>query len=186
MAYKAATLGGGQFLSHGCHYVDLLLWFLGRPVRGCHLGTTLGTPWMEGEGTSNVVFEFANRVTAYHFGTWGARGTRLRYSIHIHGTKALIDARLSEGKVFLATFGEGEKLVFEHEPGKSTQGQMAHFAECIRTGRQPLTDGPGSLQGLRVIWRLYEAEARNTVADLRGLGLDEPWDRPGLDRLPQP
>ena len=28
---SAATLGGGQFFSHGCHYIDLLLWMLGRP-----------------------------------------------------------------------------------------------------------------------------------------------------------
>jgi hypothetical protein len=61
---------------------------------------------------------------------------------------------------------------------------MAHFLDCIRTGRQPLTDGPGSLQGLRVIWRLYEAEEKNVAADLRGLGLDEPWDKPGLAVLP--
>jgi hypothetical protein len=27
---------------------------LGRPVRGMHVGTNFGTPWMEGEGTSNV------------------------------------------------------------------------------------------------------------------------------------
>jgi predicted dehydrogenase len=50
----ASTLGGGQFFSHGCHYVDLLLWFLGSPVRGIHMGTNYGTPWMEKEGTSNV------------------------------------------------------------------------------------------------------------------------------------
>jgi hypothetical protein len=35
-----------------------------------------------------------------------------------------------------------------------------------------LTDGPRSLQSLRVIWRLYEAEEKSTVADLRGLSLD--------------
>ena len=27
-----------------CHYVDLLLWLLGDPVRGTHLGTRLRTP----------------------------------------------------------------------------------------------------------------------------------------------
>ena len=53
-----------------------------------------------------------------------------------------------------------------------------------RLSETPLTDGPGSLQGLRVIWRLYEAERRGVVADLHGLGLDEPWDIAGLDRLP--
>ena len=29
---SAANLGGGQFFSHGCHYVDILLWFMGRPA----------------------------------------------------------------------------------------------------------------------------------------------------------
>ena len=50
---------------------------------------------------------------------------------------------------------------------------MAHFLDCIATGARPLTDGPGSLQGLRLIWRLYEAEERGRLADLRGLGLDQ-------------
>ena len=38
-----ARLGGGQFFSHGCHYVDLLLWFFGQPVSGSHTGTNYGT-----------------------------------------------------------------------------------------------------------------------------------------------
>jgi predicted dehydrogenase len=61
----------------------------------------------------------------------------------------------------------------ESEPGKHTENEMAHFLDCVETGARPLTDGPGSLQGLRVIWRLYEAEGRHAVADLRGLGLDQ-------------
>jgi len=77
-ASSAATLGGGQLFSHGCHYIDILLWYLGEPVRGFHLGTNTGTPWMEREGTSNVTMEFEGGVMGYHFGTWGARGTRLK------------------------------------------------------------------------------------------------------------
>src|SRR5699024_7611486 len=57
-----ATLGGGQFLSHGCHYVDLMLWMCGPPTSGVHVGSRLGTPWMEGEGTSDVIMSFANGV----------------------------------------------------------------------------------------------------------------------------
>ena len=67
---RAAQLGGGQFFSHGCHYVDLMLWMAGRPVRGNHYGTNLCTPWMEKEGTSNVTIEFEGGVLGYHFGTW--------------------------------------------------------------------------------------------------------------------
>ena len=63
--------------------------------------------------------------------------------------------------------------------GKHLENEMAPFLDCIATGRRPLTDGPGSLQGLRIIWRLYEAEQQHTIADLRGLGLDE------IDLAPQ-
>ena len=48
---------------------------------------------------------------------------------------------------------------------------MVHFLDCIESGAVPLTNPVDSLEGLRVIWRLYEAEQRGTVADLRGLGL---------------
>jgi len=169
---RARTLGGGQLFSHGCHYIDLLLWFLGRPVKGVHFGTNYGTPWMEKEGTSNVCIQFESGALGYHFGTWGAKGTRLGYSIHAHCTEGMLDAQLTAGRLVAHT-GKGEALLMEAEPGKHVHNELAHFADCVETGRRPETDGPGSLQGLRVIWRLYEAEERGVVSDLRGCGLDE-------------
>ena len=55
---------------------------------------------------------------------------------------------------------------------KLTELEMGHFIDCIETGGKPLADPVGSLEGLQVIWKLYEAEDRSEVADLRGLGLD--------------
>jgi predicted dehydrogenase len=63
-------------------------------------------------------------------------------------------------EVILAMEGESKYL----------QGELAHFAHCIATGAQPLTDGPGSLAGLRVIWALTGNEEKNAFADLRGMG----------------
>ncbi|WP_376774479.1 hypothetical protein [Paenibacillus eucommiae] len=54
-----------------------MLRFLRNPVKGVHRRTNQGTLLMEKEGTSNVTIEFENGVLGYHFGTWGARGTRL-------------------------------------------------------------------------------------------------------------
>ena len=169
---SAAKLGGGQLFSHGCHYVDILLWFLGRPVRGVHFGTNLCTPWMEREGTSNVTIEFENRALGYHFGTWGARGSRLKYSFHAHCRDGMIEAAISEKKLIAHT-KDGEELLMECGSGKHTENELRHFLDCVETGRKPLTDGRSSLQGLRVIWKLYEAEAAGAIADLRGLGLDQ-------------
>ena len=169
-AHSAATVGGGQFFSHGCHYMDILLWYLGEPVRGVHMGTNLGTPWMEREGTSNVTVEFEGGKLGYHFGTWGARGSRLRYSFHAHCEKGMLEAAITERKL-IAHVGRTQEVLLECEAGKHTQNELAHFLDCIETGAAPLTNGADSLQGLRAIWKLYEAEEQNAVADLRGLGL---------------
>ena len=174
--HRRATLGGGQLFSHGCHYVDILLAWLGAPLEGTHMGTRLGTPWMEAEGTSNVTMRFESGTLGYHFGTWGARGTRLRYSFHAHCEEAMIEAQFSQGRLILhrgaqeAEAGR-EQLLYTSEPDKHVHNELAHWIDCLETGRRPLTDGARSLQSLRVIWRLSEAEERGAVADLRGLSL---------------
>lgn len=68
---------------------------------------------------------------------------------------------------------DAEIVMQSQSASKYLQGELAHFLECIKTGATPLTDAVGSLQGLRVIWRMEEAEAENRFADLRGLGLAE-------------
>lgn len=178
---SAAMLGGGQFFSHGCHYVDLLLWMLGKPVRGMHIGTRKGTPWMEKEGTSNVTIEFENGVIGYHFGTWGARGSRLKFAFHAHCTGGMLEIDFTKGQLILHSNlaahvpdlkgdAQKEQVLLDIPHAKPTDLEMAHFIECIRTGSKPLTDPISSLEGLEVIWKLYEAEKNNTLADLRGTG----------------
>jgi predicted dehydrogenase len=174
--HRVETLGGGQLFSHGCHYIDILLAWMGGPIEGTHAGTNLGTPWMEAEGTSNVAIKFANGALGYHFGTWGARGTRLRYSFHAHCEQAMLEAQVTQGRLILHRGADEdvagrERVLLETEPGKHVERELAHFVECVETGARPLTDGPRSLQSLHVIWRLYEAERKGVVADLRGLGM---------------
>ncbi len=180
----AEKLGGGQLFSHGCHYIDLLLWIMGKPLRGSHIGTNFGTPWMEREGTSNVSIEFEGGRLGYHFGTWGARGSKLRYSFHAHCEKGMIELELREnviraytdGEVHVPGMNEGQKTAVitnmdKLTAKKNTAEETLHFAECIEKGLKPVTDAVSSLEGLRVIWKLYEAEEKRELADLRGLGL---------------
>ena len=179
---RAVTLGGGQLFSHGCHYIDLLMWFLGRPVSGVHVGTNFGTPWMEKEGTSNVTMKFEGGALGYHAGTWGARGSRLGYSFHAHGEKGMLEANFMTRELILHQNGRDEHVWFrEPQEGKDdfnlgnlfskhSENELMHFAHCIETGTTPNTDGRSSLQSLRVIWRLYDAEQQNMVANLIGAG----------------
>ena len=191
-ACDADTLGGGQFFSHGCHYVDILLWFLGNPVSGTHIGTNKGTPWMEREGTSHATIKFESGAIGYHMGTWGAVGTQLGRSFHIHGTRGMLAYTTTKdsvngGKILLYKNLNIAK-VLDEDPDmkevevlwetkdyilKKTHEEITHFIDCVKNDRTPITNGYESLQGLRVIWKLYEAEDKGTVADLRGLGLNQ-------------
>ena len=170
-------IGGGQLFSHGCHYIDLMLWMMGKPVRGTHSSSNFCTPWMDREGTSNVCLEFENGALGYHFGTWGARGTRLGYSFMAHCEKGLIDFKLQENKLVL------RGNISEHIPGtpedckeyvlldmgvrtgKHTVEEMRHFLDCVETGKTPETSPEESLAGLEVIWELYNAEEEHRLAD---------------------
>ena len=177
---NTARLGGGQLFSHGCHYVDLLLWFLGQPISGSHTGTNLGTPWLMREGTSAVTMQFASGAIAYHGATWGARGTRLGYDFQVHTEKGLLDYDHKAGTI---TFYSKEEI---HDPGKPSQNtkeilwdkgtgkkytsnEIDHFVDCVLNHKTPLTSGRTALESLRTIWKLYDAEKTNTVADLRSI-----------------
>ena len=177
---NTARLGGGQLFSHGCHYIDLLLWFLGQPISGSHTGTNLGTPWLMREGTSALTMKFASGAVAYHGATWGARGTRLGYDFQVHTEKGLLDYDHKAGTI---TFYSKEAL---HDPGKPSQNtreilwdkgtgkkytsnDIDHFVDCVLHHKTPLTSGRTALESLRTIWKLYDAEKTNTVADLRSI-----------------
>ena len=177
-------LGGGQLFSHGCHYVDLMLWFLGNPLVGSHMGTRNGTPWMLMEGTSALVMKFENGTVGYHGATWGARGTRLAYDFQIQTEKGMLEYDHTSGELRLyngcgehTPGGSSERqsytILWKRDGGKSkeTQHEIRHFTECVLEDKTPLTDGKTAIQSLRVIWKLYNAEQNNMLADLRGLGL---------------
>lgn len=182
-----ACLGGGQLFSHGCHYIDLLLWFCGSPVAGSHFGTKVGTPWLLEEGTSVVTMKFENGALGYHGATWGARGTRMGADFQIMMEKGLLEFEFRSGEVRIYDAHR------EHEPGKidtdirsykviwkregpvskETHLEVAHFADCILYNKTPLTDGYSALQSLRVIWKMYDAEKFGVLANLKGLDLPE-------------
>lgn len=189
---SSGRLGGGQLFSHGCHYIDLMLWFMGEPVEGVHIGTNKCTPWLIKEGTSNVALKFKSGATGYHFGTWGARGTRMGYDYQLLTDKGTLCLTAGEIRFYQNTTDEhgdyaenGRYEVvwkWDGEKSKNTHFEMIHFLDCIENHTRPLTDGRRAIQSLRLIWRLYDAEKQGVVADLRGLGLDQ-FNEEDLDRI---
>ena len=70
--------------------------------------------------------------------------------------------------------GGRQEVLLTGEKVKPTRNEMIHFLDCIETGATPLTTARDSLEGLRAIWRMYEAEEKGVLADLRGISLAGP------------
>lgn len=179
--HTVKNLGGGQLFSHGCHYIDVLLRLLGNPITGIHYGSRVGTPWIEKEGTSNVLMNFENGALAYHFATWGARGSRNRYTFQIHFTDSFLNYEVYDETMTISKFWGPDltmeepreiKFTFEKdgENMHHTQIENQDFVFAILDDREPLVTGRDAIQSLRIIWKLYEAEEKGEIADLRGLG----------------
>lgn len=185
---QADKLGGGQLFSHGCHYIDLMLDWMGDPLFGFHVGTNRGTPWMEREGTSDVCIKFANGAIGYHMGTWGARGSSHGYAVHAHCTEGMIE--LSSKKKTISfhhdpsggdvpmqqentdQISPSETVLYrvdEHGVGKHVDRQLEAFLQCIEEKKKPEISAKLAIRSLRVIWALYEAEDKEGMANLRGL-----------------
>jgi hypothetical protein len=92
----------------------------------------------------------------------------------------MLEFDLAAGKLYLHSNlgkhnpGEGEtgkiSVLAEASACKPTVQEMRHFLDCVETGAMPITNAIESLEGLKVIWELYEAEEEVKLANLKGLG----------------
>lgn len=153
-------LGGGVLFSHGCHYIDILQWMLGNPVEVVGLGTTAGTEWMEGEGTSHSIMKFENGALAHLLCSWGMKYKDSPALLHIHTPEACFVEKGGKLEVITA---EGRKTLYEPTkpavPNSTALAECDHFLECIQTGKRPLTDGVEGLKSHRIIWGVYNHQA---------------------------
>jgi len=161
--------GGGALMNQGVHTVDLLLWFLGRPVtvqaqvaRTTHHG-------IEVEDTAVATLTFGNGAVATLHATtaaFGAGGTR----ISVHGTEG--GAEIENDR--LRTFhhhGSTETDVPALTEPSGHEAQYADIFRAIATGEQPGVTIQHALEALATVRAVYIASTLQ-----RPVHLDEVLD----------
>ncbi|MCC7495740.1 MAG: Gfo/Idh/MocA family oxidoreductase [Fimbriimonadaceae bacterium] len=153
-ARTVAELGGGVLFSHGCHYVDLLLWMLGDVVHSdCVRNHTLLADVMEGEDSAFCNLVFANGAIGSYFATWAVRYRELAIDLRIYCRDGqLVFQQLEDATTRLVQFDAagrhdltpavpagdlGPTDGFISEPVFAAQ--MGSWLESVRSGREPLT-----------------------------------------------
>ncbi len=160
---RKETLGGGVLFSHGCHYIDILLWLFGEPNRVQSMGTRVGTEWLEGEGTAHSTIEFKSGMLGHLVCSWGTKVAEPPARYHIHTTDALIILSNDMWKVEVVT-KEGRETLYERPadvkpvPGGNVLYEVNHFLDSIANDTAPETDGHDAMNSHRTIWAMYESE----------------------------
>ena len=179
------TEGGGALLNQGIHYVDLLQWYLGTPVRVYGAIRTLKHgAYIEVEDTAVATVEFASgAVATIQAGTTFAPGL---------GTTVFVsDAAGAAASVTEYPEGTGHNDVWtvggEHEyrallstgvdadPSLGRihedlmpfhREQIAEFVAAVRADRAPLVTGRDARTALAVVLGIYESSRTGAPVDL--------------------
>lgn len=157
------TRGGGVLFSHGCHYIDLLLWMFGPIRRATCMRNKLVMHELEGEETASVLCEFTSGTIGTFTASQAMKHGRKGMHVSVGCEHGRLELDLPAGE--LSVYVDGERQELMRESGrKPILEQTAHFLECIRTGKPPLTSGHAAYHAFEAIWEMYDADRENRIA----------------------
>lgn len=171
--------GGGALINQGIHYIDLLLWLLGNPVKVFGWAENLGHRSLEVEDCANAVIKFENGAQGM------IQGTTCTYSGHphrleIHGSTGNVIVIGDEIALWEVEGEETERNPAAGRPGGSAdpkQGMVgeavqAHIEQigdllaAIEEGRQPQLNGQEARRAVELILAIYKASETDEVVRL--------------------
>jgi predicted dehydrogenase len=174
--------GGGVMLDMGCHAFEFFRWVLGKPKAKSvysQMGTYVHADKTRGDDNSIAIVEFEGGAVGMAEESWAKRGG-MDDRAEIYGSHGVTYADLLHGNS-LETYSEvGYGYAVEKAP--DTKGwtftiyeeawnygfpqELAHFVDCVKTGKQPLETGEDGRAVLEIIMAAYESAATGRRVDL--------------------
>ncbi|XOV86361.1 MAG: Gfo/Idh/MocA family protein [Pseudomonadota bacterium] len=182
--------GGGILMTHSIHHVDLLRYFLGNVKRVVAACRSLQPEMVNGAEdlvAATVEFEsgvigavFSNQSTflvpdALSCAIFGSEGTLLstpplapEQGLAKLGTAIVANAMARDpGTGRWHPRFEPVSTLDVNLPSKNPfVNEILHFAECCRTGQQPITSGRDNIETIRLVTAIYESSHTGGWVDL--------------------
>ncbi len=172
----------GAFLSHGCHYVDQLIWSVGEIVETSNVGhaLTLGDVIPGGDDTNCAIFRHENGAVSCYVESWAIPYPVGSIRFEAYGTKGSLQLlyHMDGKRTVRLRDQEGDRQIFEFDPSrkdhmdafggaKDMQGQIAHFIECVQQGKEPITHGREGIKAMQVILAATAAEKEQRTLNVQ-------------------
>lgn len=160
---------GGVFANQASHHVDLLQWFLGRPISVFAQGRKALAD-IESEDTGAAVVTFEGGAIGVIEATTATRPKDLEGSLSILGEKGTVEiGGFAANKIKTWNFAEpvaGDKDVVEkfHENPPNVYGfghiaYLEHVVDAVMNGAPSLVDGLEGRKSLELVAAIYESMA---------------------------
>jgi len=169
---------GGSLFSHGCHYVDLMIWMMGRPVKAAKASTKIAQgDRMEGPDTSFAIFEFERGGIGTMFSSWGIRHceSAIDYRLYCQDAQLIYDHRYDGSmdlfvveqtgvrtRIDASDVGGGGPDAFTGT--KNFIRQYTRFYECVVDGVDPEPGLRTARQSMEAILAAVDAHEQNRFA----------------------
>jgi predicted dehydrogenase len=146
----------------GCHMLDTMQYFLGRPSRLAAISKRIVAA-AEVDDATGYLIEFES-------GPIGYLGTSVaipwQTTIAVYGTDAAVWNHDDGARLILQRRDERERHDVPVEQNDPIADELAEFARCIREGGAPETDGRAALEVVRMIEAAVESAERGVFVEL--------------------
>ena len=154
---EAARMGGGVLLDAGTHAISGCRHLMGEITDVAATVHNVGFPLIAPlEDTAMVLMRFASGATGTVSVTGVAARERPRTEFVVLGTKGTLEFDTHDRLLVTTTGGRRSEEVFMGV-SRGFVEQMAHFMECLRTSRTPLTSPAEQVGSLRAVLAAYRS-----------------------------
>ncbi len=182
--------GGGSLIWNGTHFIDLFRYFIGDGKRIFARCWTDHPSFSGGaEDRAMATIEFKNGAIGHISNSWSTR-TPWQYQFMLLGTEGSVYTPVVGGTSLQQHEAPAFVSSAKHDaPGAGPGGtpsrpfvpiapaadafsdnpyanEIAHFADCCRTGKEPISSGRENLGTMKIIFGIYEASRTGQVVDL--------------------
>jgi len=186
--------GGGSLIWNAIHFIDLFRYFIGNAKRVFAKCWT-DHPMFSGGAEDRVMatIEFENGAVGHISNSWTTRAP-WQFQFMILGTEGSIYTPVNPSATSIEQH-EAPAVVscFRHDmTGAGSSGgvsqpfvpidlpeglfsnnpyvnEIAHFADCCRSGQDPISSGRDNLDTMKIVFGIYEASRRGQIVDLTEL-----------------
>ncbi len=169
--YSKARMGGGALLDAGTHPVSACRFLMGDIQEVTALMANHGFREIAPlEDTFLLLMRFESGASGVLTVTWLAQRERPRTEFIVLADKGTVEFD-TFSRQFFVTREKRRTEEFDLQPSRGFVDQMAHFMECLREDRSPLTSPEeqiGSLRAILAAYRSVETGRVVRVADVEG------------------